>query len=130
MTAYRFGSIIYRKGNALCRFAQLSDAEDNMNLKEIRKKRKIKVQEAADYLCCLPSVYSRYESGMREPSIDVLLKLSKLYQVSVDYLIGNDEVVDTSISKEEATLLRAMRRADERAAKDALTLLELHQVNK
>lgn len=101
-----------------------------MNLKEIRKKRKIKVQEAADYLCCLPSVYSRYESGMREPSIDVLLKLSKLYQVSVDYLIGNDEVVDTSISKEEATLLRAMRRADERAAKDALTLLELHQVNK
>lgn len=68
-----------------------------MNLKEIRVSRKLKVQEVSDYLCCLPSVYSRYENGKREPSIDILLKLSKLYGVSVDYLIGNDEVVDTSI---------------------------------
>ena len=61
-----------------------------MNLKEIRVSRKLKVQEVSDYLCCLPSVYSRYENGKREPSIDILLKLSKLYGVSVDCLIGND----------------------------------------
>ena len=54
-----------------------------MNLKEIRVSRKLKVQEVSDYLCCLPSVYSRYENGKREPSIDILLKLSKLYGVSV-----------------------------------------------
>jgi transcriptional regulator with XRE-family HTH domain len=41
-------------------------------------------------------------SGKREPSIDILLKLSKLYRVSVDYLIGNEEAVDTSITKNEA----------------------------
>ena len=70
-----------------------------MNLREIRMSRKLKVQEVSDYLCCLPSVYSRYESGKREPSIDILLKLSKLYRVSVDYLIGNEEAVDTSITK-------------------------------
>ena len=74
-----------------------------MNLKEIRTSRELKVQDVADYLCCLPSVYSRYENGKREPSVDVLLKLSQLYQVSVDYLIGNDQVVDTSITKNEAT---------------------------
>lgn len=68
-----------------------------MNLKEIRVSRKLKVQEVSDYLCCLPSVYSRYENGKREPSIDILLKLSKLYRVSVDYLIGNEEAVDTSM---------------------------------
>ena len=62
-----------------------------MNLKEIRVSRKLKVQEVSDYLCCLPSVYSRYENGKREPSIDILLKLSKLYSVSVDYLIGNTD---------------------------------------
>ena len=82
------------------------------------------------YLCCLPSVYSRYENGKREPSIDILLKLSKLYSVSVDYLIGNDEVVDTSITKNEAIMIKAMRRADERARQDALVLLERHRVNK
>ena len=101
-----------------------------MNLKEIRISRKLKVQEVSEYLCCLPSVYSRYENGKREPSVDILLKLSKLYGVSVDYLIGNDEVVDTSITKNEAIMIRAMRRADERARQDALVLLERHRVNK
>ena len=95
-----------------------------MNLKEMRVSRKLKVQEVSDYLCCLPSVYSRYENGKREPSIDILLKLSKLYGVSVDCLIGNDEVVDTSIPE------NAMRLADERARQDAIALLELHTVNK
>ena len=96
-----------------------------MNLKEIRVSRKLKVQEVSDYLCCLPSVYSRYENGKREPSIDILLKLSKLYGVSVDCLIGNDEVVDTSITE-----ISAMRQADERARQDAIALLELHTGNK
>lgn len=73
-----------------------------MNLKEMRVSRKLKVQEVSDYLCCLPSVYSRYENGKREPSIDILLKLSKLYGVSVDCLIGNDEVVDTSITEKRS----------------------------
>ena len=100
-----------------------------MNLKEIRISRKLKVQEVSDYLCCLPSVYSRYESGKREPSVDVLLKLSKLYKVSVDFLIGNDEAIDTSITSEEAKVILAMRRSDERAREDALALLELHELN-
>ncbi len=101
-----------------------------MNLKEIRISRNLKVQEVAEYLCCLPSVYSRYENGNREPSIDILLKLSKLYRVSVDYLIGNEEAVDTSITIDEAKVIKAMRQADERACSDALTILTLHKVNK
>ena len=101
-----------------------------MNLREIRISRNLKVQEVADYLCCLPSVYSRYESGKREPSIDVLLKLSKLYHVSVDYLIGNEEAIDTSITTIEAKIIKAGRQADERARMDALALLELHRIIK
>lgn len=101
-----------------------------MNLREIRISRNLKVQEVADYLCCLPSVYSRYESGKREPSIDVLLKLSKLYRVSVDYLIGNEVVIDTSYTANEAKMIRALRQADERACQDAFALLELHRVIK
>jgi len=104
--------------------------EEHMNLREIRVNRNLKVQEVSDYLCCLPSVYSRYESGKREPSIDVLLKLSKLYEVSVDYLIGNDGAFDTSITQNEATMIEAMRHADARAQEDALALLRLHEVTK
>ena len=101
-----------------------------MNLKELRVSRRLKVQEVSDYLSCLPSVYSRYENGKREPSIDILLKLSKLYGVSVDCLIGNDKVVDTSITEKEAAMISAMRQADERARQDAIALLELHTGNK
>ena len=101
-----------------------------MNLRKIRINRNLKVQEVSDYLCCLPSVYSRYENGKREPSIDVLLKLSQLYGVSVDYLIGNDGAFDTSITKHEANMIEAMRHADERAQRDARVLLKLHKVTK
>ncbi len=99
-----------------------------MKLKEIRISRKLKVQEVAEYLCCLPSVYSRYESGKREPSIETLLRLSQLYKVSVDELIGNKEVVDTSITKDEAEMIQAIRQADERARHDALVLLKCHKI--
>ena len=101
-----------------------------MNLRKIRVNRNLKVQEVSDYLCCLPSDYSRYENGKREPSIDVLLKLSQLYGVSVDYLSGNDGAFDTSITKNEANMIEAMRHADERAQRDALVLLKLHKVTK
>ena len=43
-----------------------------------------------------------------------------------DVVIGNDEVVDTSITENEVVMIRAMRRADKRALQDALALLELH----
>lgn len=115
----------------MCHSTWLSDVEDYMNnLRAIRTSRKLKIQEVSDYLCCLPSVYSRYENGKREPSLDVLLRLSKLYGVSVDYLIGNDQVYDTSITKPEAELVAAMRKADDRACQDALAILQLHKRKK
>ena len=99
-----------------------------MNLKEIRKRRNIKLLEVSEYLCCTPNVYGRYENGTRKPSVDVLLKLSKLYGVSVDYLIGNEEFFDTSITPEEKAMIVLLRQADERAWQDARALLELHKV--
>jgi len=48
----------------------------------------------------------------------------------VDYLIGNDRAFDTSITQDEATMIEAMRHADERAQEDALALLSLHKVTK
>ena len=130
LTGYRFGSIIFRRGKCFVSLRTISECGGIHEPKEMRVSRKLKVQEVSDYLCCLPSVYSRYENGKREPSIDILLKLSKLYGVSVDCLIGNDEVVDTSITEKEAAMISAMRQADERARQDAIALLELHTGNK
>ena len=101
-----------------------------MKLKEARISRNFKAKEVAEYLHCMPSVYSRYESGKREPSLDILLKLSKLYGVSVDYLIDNQEAIGMSITSNEELVIHAMRQADKRACQDALALLELQNTNK
>ena len=38
------------------------------------------------------SVYSRYEKGLRDFPIDILIKLADIYHCSIDYLVGR---VDT-----------------------------------
>lgn len=43
--------------------------------------------EIAAYLGCQQEVYRRYEKGTRQIPIDFLIKLSELYQVSIDYFV-------------------------------------------
>lgn len=45
-------------------------------------------QQVADYLMCNRQVYARYERGIREIPVSMLIKLAKLYNVSVDYIVG------------------------------------------
>ena len=48
----------------------------------------MKQRELAEYLHCSQQVYSNYELGKRDIPTAVLIKLSALYNVSVDYLLG------------------------------------------
>ncbi len=45
-------------------------------------------QEIADYLMCNRQVYARYERGIREIPVSMLIKLAKYYKTSTDYLLG------------------------------------------
>ncbi len=44
--------------------------------------------EIAEYLGCQREVYRRYEKGTRQIPVDLLIKLSLYYQVSIDYMVG------------------------------------------
>ncbi len=48
-------------------------------------------QEVADYLICNRQVYARYERGLREIPVSMLIKLADLYKTSVDYIIGRTD---------------------------------------
>lgn len=48
----------------------------------------MKQRELAALLNCSQQVYSNYELGQRDIPTDVLIKLSTLYNVSVDYILG------------------------------------------
>lgn len=57
-------------------------------LRELRQARNWRQKDVADKLGITESAYGYYEQGRREPSVAVLEKLSQIYGVSVDYLLG------------------------------------------
>jgi len=58
-----------------------------MRLKEMREDSDIKQKEIADYLHIKQNTYSQYENGQRQIPIDMLIKLAKFYNTSVDYIL-------------------------------------------
>lgn len=59
-------------------------------LKNLRSERNITQQILADKLGITKSMISAYETSIRYPSYDVLVKIAVLFKVSTDYLLGID----------------------------------------
>ena len=97
-----------------------------MNLKDIRTRKGLTQSEVASALGISAVVYSRYETGTRQPSVDTIVQLANIFGVTVDYLLGRQEFETSTLSEEELHLLIASRNADERAKQDALNLLHAH----
>ena len=57
-------------------------------IRDLREDHDWKQRQVAEYLNCSQQVYSNYELGQRDIPTDVLIQLSRLYDVSVDYLLG------------------------------------------
>ena len=60
-------------------------------IKELRSKVGWTQAELADRSGFTPQTVSNWESGSREPDIDTLIKLSSLFNVSLDYLLSGKE---------------------------------------
>lgn len=60
-------------------------------LRKIRKERNLNQLKVAMDLNISREALSHYENGKREPSIDILNKLSEYFNVSIDYLINGEE---------------------------------------
>ena len=96
------------------------------NLKELRIIKELSQQEVADYLHCSVVSYSRYETGNRSPSLEMLVKIADFFDVTVDYLLGRDRISENGLTKYEVSLIEAARKADDRARNDALQFLLTH----
>lgn len=62
-----------------------------IGLKNIRKKRKLNQQKVAMDLNISREALSYYENGKREPSLSLLVQMSKYFNVSINYLITGEE---------------------------------------
>ena len=67
------------------------------NLTALRKNNKLTQLELAKLLNYSDKAVSKWENGESVPSIDVLHRISKIYNVSLDYIVG-EKVADTPVS--------------------------------
>ena len=58
------------------------------NLKNLRNKKGLTQTQLAERLWLNKSIISAYENQQRMPSLDVLIKLSYEFNVSMEYLLG------------------------------------------
>jgi len=83
---------------------KLTDNKNKISqrLQELRKNRKWTKTYVADMLGKTLSTYANYEYGTREPDADTLIKIAKLYNVSVGYILGlTDNPVEITKKEEE-----------------------------
>lgn len=88
-------------------------------LKQMRKSAGLTQAQLGNLIGVTKSVVSFYELQERSPSPDVLIKLSQVFHVSTDYLLGLPvrETIDvTGLNQEDIILMRKMA---ERLRKDS-----------
>lgn len=62
-----------------------------IGLKNIRKQKNLNQQKVAMDLHISRESLSYYENGKREPSLELLVEMSKYFNVSINYLITGEE---------------------------------------
>ena len=59
-------------------------------IRDLREDRDLKQKDIANMLNLQLTVYQRYERGEREPDCSTLIRLSRYFGVSIDYILCND----------------------------------------
>lgn len=72
-------------------------------LKFLRKEQKLTQKEVAENLGIAQQTYAGYESGKHEPSIEIAIRISDFYGLSLDYITGrfvepNDKTIDEYVN--------------------------------
>ena len=106
------------------------------NLLQLREEKKISQEDIAKILGVTRQAYSRYERGERELNYTSLKKLSKFFDVSIDYLLGNsiyfypDKINKTSLndglSSEERRLINQYRTLPDKIKKTIRDQIEIY----
>ena len=60
-------------------------------LKKLREKQGLTQKELADKLNSSASRVSMYEQNRREPDLETIIKISNIFDCTIDYLLGNEK---------------------------------------
>ena len=104
-------------------------------IKQLRNELNITQQELADKINCAKCTIAMYENGKRKPSIKVLFKLSKIFDCSIDYILGKSSVRSTEVIELSnieiafATGMKGLNKENQQTLKKIIDGLLLQQQN-
>jgi len=79
----------------------------------------------AEELSISRMAYTQYESGHREPPLEILIHLAQMYQVSLDYLLGlSDLSRPPNLSPQESYLFSQLDRLAGKRREHVLQILQ------
>ena len=107
-------------------------------IKELRKERDMTQEELGELLGVKRATVSKYENDQMAPSIDVLKKLSEIFSVSINYILGYKLYSDSTSEKfnksliltdKEAKVVEATKGLDDKSMQTAVEFLKLFNEN-
>lgn len=97
----------------------------NIQLRELRKSKNLKQKDIAAFLNITEACYSHYEQGVRIPPLEILVKLSELYEVSLDTIAGHNFKDCFSLLPSEKDLIKRFRNASKEKQNIIQNILDL-----
>lgn len=85
----------------------------NKRIRDLKEDNDMTQDDLASQLGISKRTLLRYESGVSEPTISVLISLSLLFNVSVDYIIGTKdttEIDEISIKNELDSVIKSLEK--------------------
>lgn len=71
----------------------------NKRLRELRIEHGYTQQAMADMLQLTLNAYQKYEQAERSPSLECLVRLADIFNVSTDYLLCRDEFIKKQVGR-------------------------------
>lgn len=102
-----------------------------IRIKNLREEHGFTQKELAEKVDTTNKNIWAYENGLAQPPIEILIKLATVFNVSVDYIIGNSDdfgVINTqnNLTKGEQRLLNAFSKSDEILKDKLIELAEFY----
>ena len=71
-----------------------------IRIRQLREDSDLTQTQIADYLNMSQTGYSKYETGENDIPTSVLIKLSIFYKASIDYILGQTDVMEPFAQKQ------------------------------
>lgn len=101
-----------------------------MNFREARESAGFSQKYVAITLGVKPPNVSRWEGGVTFPTVENLIKLADLYNVTTDYLLDREISGPTNLSPDELAVIRAYRAASGDTRRAVQAVLDIHAKQK